>query len=174
MSLEVHDQTMMSIISTLHSQMIVCHNNSSKECDWWNQLRTRARVNTSFQVFVFHAKAHHRTWTVSDELSACALNAELTQRKARLRCSRNRVDFLRKWFGKEERSVWCVKTFTETYASHWGFPFRNALLYCKRNLMFFSTVHHSIESFHLPALMYNSLFINNMYVTLLSSICFEH
>ena len=37
-----------------------------------------------------------------------------------------------------------------------------------------STVHHSIELFHLPTLMYNSLFINNTYVTLLSSTCFEH
>jgi hypothetical protein len=27
-------------------------------------------------------------------------------------------------------------------------------------------VHHNIELFHLPTLMYNSLFINNMYVTL--------
>ena len=38
----------------------------------------------------------------------------------------------------------------------------------------FSTVHHSIELFHLPTLMHNSSFINNMYVTLLSSTCFEH
>ena len=38
----------------------------------------------------------------------------------------------------------------------------------------FSTVHHSIELFHLPTLMHNSLIINNMYVTLLSSRCFEH
>jgi len=29
-------------------------------------------------------------------------------------------------------------------------------------------VHHSIELFYLPTLMHNSLFINNMYVTLLS------
>ena len=36
-------------------------------------------------------------------------------------------------------------------------------------LMFLSTVHHSIELFQLPTLMHNSLFINNMYVTLLSS-----
>ena len=43
-----------------------------------------------------------------------------------------------------------------------------------RNLMFFLTVHHSIELFHLPTLIHNSLFINNMYVTLLSSTCFEH
>jgi hypothetical protein len=43
------------------------------------------------------------------------------------------------------------------------------------NLMFFFlTVHHIIEVFHLPTLMHNSLFINNMYVTLLSSTCFEH
>ena len=35
-------------------------------------------------------------------------------------------------------------------------------------------MHHSIELFHLPTLMHNSLFINNMYVTLLSSTCFEH
>ena len=27
----------------------------------------------------------------------------------------------------------------------------------------FLTVHHSIDSFHLPTLMHNSLFINNMY-----------
>ena len=33
----------------------------------------------------------------------------------------------------------------------------------------FSTVQHSLELFHLPTLMHNSLFINNMYVTLLSS-----
>ena len=38
----------------------------------------------------------------------------------------------------------------------------------------FSTVHQSVESFHLPTLMHNSLFINNMYVTLLSSTCFEY
>jgi hypothetical protein len=36
------------------------------------------------------------------------------------------------------------------------------------------TVHHSIDLFHLPTLMHNSLFINNMYVTLYSSTCFEH
>jgi len=35
-------------------------------------------------------------------------------------------------------------------------------------------VHHSIELFHIPTLMHNSLFINTMYVTLLSSTCFEH
>jgi len=46
----------------------------------------------------------------------------------------------------------------------------------KGKLLFhvFSTVHHSIELFHVPTLMYNSLFINNMHVTLLSSTCFEH
>ena len=38
----------------------------------------------------------------------------------------------------------------------------------------FLTVHHSIELFHLPTLMHNSLFIKNVYVTLLSSTCFEH
>ena len=38
----------------------------------------------------------------------------------------------------------------------------------------FWTVHHSIELFHLPTLMHNSLFINNMYVTLLCSTCFKH
>ena len=38
----------------------------------------------------------------------------------------------------------------------------------------FLTVHHSIELFHLPTLMYISLFINTMYVTLLSSTCSEH
>ena len=31
-----------------------------------------------------------------------------------------------------------------------------------------------VELFRLPALMHSSLFINNMYVTLLSSTCFEH
>jgi hypothetical protein len=30
------------------------------------------------------------------------------------------------------------------------------------------------DLFHLPTLMHNALFINNMYVTLLSSTCFEH
>jgi len=35
-------------------------------------------------------------------------------------------------------------------------------------------VYHSIELFYLPTLMQNSLFINNIYVTLLSSTCFEH
>ena len=30
------------------------------------------------------------------------------------------------------------------------------------------------ELFHLPTLMHNSLFINNMFVTLLSSTGFEH
>jgi len=35
-------------------------------------------------------------------------------------------------------------------------------------------VHHSIELFHLPNLMHSSLFVNTMYVTLLSSTCFEH
>jgi len=39
--------------------------------------------------------------------------------------------------------------------------------------MLFWTVHHSIELFHVPTLMHNSLFNNNMYVTLLSSTCFE-
>ena len=32
----------------------------------------------------------------------------------------------------------------------------------------------STDLFHLPTLMHNSLFINNMYVTLQSSTCFEH
>jgi hypothetical protein len=32
----------------------------------------------------------------------------------------------------------------------------------------------SIELFNLPTLMHNYLFINNMYVTLLSPTCFEH
>jgi len=116
-SFEVHDQIMVSIISELHSRKIVCPNNSSKESDWWNQLRTRALVNTSFQAFAFHTKAHQHTWTVSDELSACTLNAELTQRKAGLRCNRNRVDFRRKWFRIEERSVCCIKN-----------PYRNMCL----------------------------------------------
>ena len=31
-------------------------------------------------------------------------------------------------------------------------------------------MHHSIELFHLPTLMHNSLFINNMYVTLESTL----
>ena len=35
-------------------------------------------------------------------------------------------------------------------------------------------ISHQIELFHLPTLMHNSLFINNMSVTLLSSTCFEH
>jgi len=35
-----------------------------------------------------------------------------------------------------------------------------------------STVHRSIESCHVPTLMHNSLFINSMYVTLLSLTCF--
>ena len=43
-----------------------------------------------------------------------------------------------------------------------------------RHFDVFSTVHHSIELFHQPTLMYNSLFTNNKYVTLLSSTCFEH
>ena len=38
----------------------------------------------------------------------------------------------------------------------------------------FSTVHHSIELYHLPTLMHSSLLINNMYVTLQSSTCFQH
>ena len=38
----------------------------------------------------------------------------------------------------------------------------------------FSSVDHSIELFHLPTLMHNSLFINNMFVTLLSPTCFEY
>ena len=33
---------------------------------------------------------------------------------------------------------------------------------------------HKYGLFHLPTLMHNSLFINSMYVTLLSSTCFEH
>ena len=35
-------------------------------------------------------------------------------------------------------------------------------------------MHHSIDLFHLPTLMQIPLFINNMYVTLQSSTCFEH
>ena len=31
-----------------------------------------------------------------------------------------------------------------------------------------------VELFHVQTIMHNSLFINNMYVTLLSSTCFEH
>ena len=44
----------------------------------------------------------------------------------------------------------------------------------KRNFFMFLTVYHSIDLFHLPTLMHKSLFINNMYVTLQSSTCFEH
>ena len=51
-------------------------------------------------------------------------------------------------------------------------PYTEKFLKC--NLMFFSTMHHSIELFHVPILMHNSLLINNMYITLLSSTCFEH
>ena len=36
----------------------------------------------------------------------------------------------------------------------------------------FSTVHRSMELFHLPTLMHNSLFINNMYVTEDSSVTY--
>ena len=32
----------------------------------------------------------------------------------------------------------------------------------------------SVDLFHLPTLMHNSFIINSMYVTLQSSICFEH
>jgi len=35
-------------------------------------------------------------------------------------------------------------------------------------------VHHSIDLFHLPTLMHKFLFIDNMYVTLQSSTCFEN
>ena len=35
-------------------------------------------------------------------------------------------------------------------------------------------VHHSIELFHIPTLMHDSLFINTMYVTLLSLTCFKY
>jgi len=41
------------------------------------------------------------------------------------------------------------------------------------NLMFFLTVHHSIDFFKLPTQCKIPLFFNNMYVTLRSSICFE-
>jgi len=37
-----------------------------------------------------------------------------------------------------------------------------------------SVTNTGLELFHLPTLMHNALFINNMYVTLLSSTCFEH
>jgi len=37
------------------------------------------------------------------------------------------------------------------------------------NMMFFDRA-----LFHLPTLMHNSIFINNMYVTPLSSTCFEY
>jgi len=40
--------------------------------------------------------------------------------------------------------------------------------------MIFLIVHHSIDLFHLPTLMHNSLFINNTFVSLQSSTCFEH
>jgi len=55
-------------------------------------------------------------------------------------------------------------------------PFQGVLLYLHKqtDLLFFLTVHHSINLFHLPTLMHNSIFINNMYVTQLSSTCFEH
>ena len=43
-----------------------------------------------------------------------------------------------------------------------------------QSLLIFSTAAFVTELFHLPTLMHNSLFINNMYVTLLSSTCFEH
>jgi len=47
---------------------------------------------------------------------------------------------------------------------------------CESHWCLFAWDHKtkSIKSFHLPTLMHNSLFINNMYVTLLSSTCFEH
>ena len=39
--------------------------------------------------------------------------------------------------------------------------------YKRSNSLCFLTVHHSIDLLHLPTLMHNSIFINNMYVTLL-------
>jgi len=38
----------------------------------------------------------------------------------------------------------------------------------------FDVIDLFIDLFHLPTLMHNSLFINNMYVTLQSSTCFKH
>ena len=49
-----------------------------------------------------------------------------------------------------------------------------SLVRVSRRFDVFSTVHHSIELYHLPTLMHNSLLINNMYVTLQSSTGFEH
>jgi hypothetical protein len=48
--------------------------------------------------------------------------------------------------------------------------------YLPHNIIIVVVVANSIqiELFHLPTSMHNSLFINNMYATLLSSICFEH
>ena len=39
---------------------------------------------------------------------------------------------------------------------------------------FYPKGNKSRHLFHLPTSMHNSLFVNNMYVTLLSSTCFEH
>ena len=61
--------------------------------------------------------------------------------------------------------------------AYYQFLNTNISMYLKHHNDFFyvfSTVHHSIELFHLPTLMHSSLFINNTYVTLLSSTCFEH
>ena len=64
--------------------------------------------------------------------------------------------------------MWCGIVFTKTSTKK--------LLQITHAVFFyvFSTLHHSIELFHLPTLMHNSLFINNMYITLLSWTCFEH
>ena len=119
-SFEVQDRTMVSIISALHSQKIACPNNSSKESDWWNQLRMRAMVNTSFQDFVFHTKAHQHTGTPAHQHTSTLGQWVTNCLHARWVLNWHRgkqgyvaagifVDFLRKWFRKKERSVCCVK-----------------------------------------------------------------
>ena len=44
----------------------------------------------------------------------------------------------------------------------------------KYNFQTFIQDFCKVQTFLLPTLMHNSLFINNMYVTLQSSTCFEH
>jgi hypothetical protein len=55
---------------------------------------------------------------------------------------------LQRWYSFVGLHVVMCVLINTTYKHSWGV---------------FSTVHHSIELFHLPTLIYNSLFINNMY-----------
>ena len=75
-------------------------------------------------------------------------------------------------FSVREKYIYCISWHFSYQVSFHTHAVCSVLLSCSvpitvvTDFDVFLNVHHSIVLFHLPTLMHNSLFINNMYVTL--------